>query len=211
MKKLLAVLSAVAIAAAAAPLSVTADPPGTSDTGVPGSGTTVTPSTGGGIAPDAGGGNNDVSPTGNTQTLNPEKKSGTANMLYSVNPTYTITIPQQIVLEDTAKTVTITASDVVIHDSAKIIVKINKDAEYKLNHSTKNTSYITYKIKKDETDLLPAGTAAEFTGNGTQDLFFTVDDKSNATVAGDCTGTLAFDIEYYRPTAPVIVDPGHTT
>ena len=202
MKKLFAVLSAVTIAAAAAPLSVTADPPGTSDTGVPGSGTTVTPSTGGGVTPDAGGGSDTGGSTDNTKT---------ADMLYRVNPTYTITIPQQIVLEDTAKTVKIEASNVVIHDSAKINVKINKDAEYKLNHSTKNTSYITYKIKKDETDLLPAGTAAEFTRNGTQDLFFTVDDKSKATVAGDYTGTLNFDIEYYRPTPPVVVDPGHTT
>lgn len=208
MKKLFAVLSAVAIAAAAAPLSVTADPPGTSDTGTPGTGTTVTPSTGGGIAPDAGGGNNDVSPTGNTQTLNPEKKSGTANMLYSVNPTYTITIPQQIVLEDTAKTVPITASDVVIHDGASIKVSIAQDAEFKVKNGT---AYAEYSITRGSTTVEAGAQVAEFTADGTQNLLFTVDDKSNATVAGDYTGTLSFDIEYYRPTAPVIVDPGHTT
>lgn len=121
----------------------------------------------------------------------------TTEVKYTVDPTYTVSIPAAVTLTDAEQTQNITASNVILAQRQKITVKLTA-ASNTTSGSTFNakngTSVATYTITKDSTQIALNDTVAEFTANGAQALTFSAANTTGIKVAGDHTETLTFTI-----------------
>lgn len=132
----------------------------------------------------------------------PAPKEGTMNVTYSVDPTYTVTIPASVTLGEDKP---ISVSNVNLATGKKIVVKLtdakNKalvsGSEFTVATDDTTPATATYQVKKDTTVLALNDTAYEFaydgttkTGSGT--LTFT--EPTDAKFAGTYTDQLTFTI-----------------
>jgi len=120
----------------------------------------------------------------------------TTNVSYDFQPSYTVSIPADVTLSDTAVTADITASNVILEDGKQIKVDLTA-ASNTASGSTFNAkngdSTVTYTITGDST-IAVGDTVATFTADGSKTLTFSAADKSAATAAGAHTETLTFTI-----------------
>ena len=120
----------------------------------------------------------------------------TTNVSYNVDPSYTVSIPAAVTLDDSAVEADITASDVILEDGKQIKVDLTA-ASNTASGSTFNAkngdSTVTYTITGDKA-IAVGDAVATFTTNGSKTLTFSAADKSAATVAGTHTEALTFGI-----------------
>ena len=126
-------------------------------------------------------------------------KTGNTKVSYSVDPTYTITIPSSVALSNTAQSKTLKAENVILEGGKKITVTLtaasNTDnGESTFNAKNGDTSTATYTITTPSGSVKVGDKVAEFPSNGSVDLTFSAANTSNVTVAGDHTETLTFTI-----------------
>jgi len=129
--------------------------------------------------------------------------TGTMNVTYSVDPTYTVTIPASVTLGGEPSTISV--SDVNLATGKKILVKLtdakNKalvsGSEFTVATGDATPATATYQVKKGTTALAIGDTAYEFaydgetkTGSGT--LTFTA--PTDAKFAGTYSDQLTFTI-----------------
>ncbi len=136
--------------------------------------------------------------------VTPDTASANTTITYKADPAYTVTIPSKVTLSDTADVTTdITASNVRLMSTQKILVKISGTSELKVKSSS---AEIAYSLSNETGALTPGGTAATFqtpaptmtaaekTAALTETLTFGKIASDAVTYAGDYTGTLTFDI-----------------
>jgi len=129
--------------------------------------------------------------------------TGTMNVTYSVDPTYTVTIPASVTLGGEPSTISV--SDVNLATGKKIVVKLtdatNKDlvsgTHFAVKTADATPATATYQVKKGTTVLDLNDTAYEFAYDGTTktgsgDLTFT--EPTDAMFAGTYTDQLTFTI-----------------
>lgn len=138
--------------------------------------------------------------------LNGEKTKGdsiiTAKTTLSA-PTYTITIPTTIPVEELVKTSTssvkstsfdVTASDIANLGEQKVKVSISTaDGNFNLSDGTHSLPYQVYSAASGGTALVNGGLYASFTANGTVTGRVDIDQK-DIPAAGKYAGTLTFTI-----------------
>lgn len=130
----------------------------------------------------------------------PAPKEGTMNVTYSVEPTYTVTIPASVTLGDDS---TISVKDVNLATGKKILVKLTGAANtvtgtsFTVKTADETPATATYQVQKSGTALKLGDTAYEFaydgetkTGSGT--LTFT--EPTDSKFAGTYTDQLTFTI-----------------
>ena len=127
-------------------------------------------------------------------------KTGTMNVTYSVDPTYTVTIPASVTLGNDS---TISVSDVNLATGEKILVKLTAatntvtGTNFTVQTADATPATATYQVKKGTTALALGDTAYEFaydgeTKTGSGDLTFTV--PTDAKFAGTYSDQLTFTI-----------------
>lgn len=152
---------------------------------------------------------------GETKTLDKDKTSDTMIATYTVNPTYTVTIPAAAPIGDDANSAIaqeIKAENVVLEEGQKIAVTLSgasntTAAGTVFNAMTgksgdTNRSTVKYNIKKTkdekgadaDTNIALNGKVAEFTGDQSVELKFIKDSTSTPTAAGAHTEQLTFSI-----------------
>ena len=134
-------------------------------------------------------------------TPNPKPASAGTDVSYSVDPAYTVTIPEKVVLKDTTTVSTfITAKDVLIPANSNITVSVNKDSKFEVKNADDT---LTYTINEGETEIKPGDTVAKFvsTGKGTEEEPIKQEQQMTFSAvngtpkySGKYTGTLTFDI-----------------
>ena len=148
--------------------------------------------------------------TENTIPLNANTSSGSTDVKYSVDPSYTVVIPASVTLSDTSTTnatisVDETAKPFKLAKGQKLSVKIaNEDTnDFKVTNADDS---LDYTVTADSETLAKGSTAAEFSNDDKTDktLTFSKMDASEAKYAGDYTGTLTFDIAVESAAAPAL-------
>ena len=138
--------------------------------------------------------------TENTIPLNANTSSGSTDVKYSVDPSYTVVIPASVTLSDTSTTnatisVDETAKPFKLAKGQKLSVKIaNEDTnDFKVTNADDS---LDYTVTADSETLAKGSTAAEFSNDDKTDktLTFSKMDASEAKYAGDYKGTLTFGI-----------------
>ena len=133
------------------------------------------------------------------------------NLLYTVDPSYAVTIPASITLSDTSTTsasisVDETAKPFKLSDGQKLSVNIAdvETNDFKVKCGTVEVPY-TVTAGTSTTALERGSTAAAFTNDDktAKTLTFSQIDSTIATVAGEYTGTLTFGIELEDASTPV--------
>ncbi len=137
-----------------------------------------------------------------TFTIEPKSDAETHEMTatYTVDPSYTVTIPADVTITDEGSAAEIAASDVLLEDGQKIKVALTgatNTAEGSVFTAKNGTSEIKYSITEGEeenTKTIALGdTVAEFNAAGSQELTFTKTGGS-PTLAGDHTENLTFTV-----------------
>ena len=148
--------------------------------------------------------------TENTIPLNANTSSGSTDVKYSVDPSYTVVIPASVTLSDTSTTnatisVDETAKPFKLAKGQKLSVKIaNEDTnDFKVTNADDS---LDYTVTAGSETLAKGSTAAEFSNDDKTDktLTFSKMDASKAKYAGDYKGTLTFGISV--ESAETIVD-----
>lgn len=137
--------------------------------------------------------------------------SGTMNIVYSIAPTYTVTIPDRITLDTATSTATpavneleVSASNVVISKGKQVVVRLADTTKTSDGTSkpfavkTAEGAEITYTVKNGETDVKVGDTVltvnpetAENASGSTTLKFIAPDD---VTYAGTYSGTVTFTV-----------------
>ncbi|EXM38685.1 hypothetical protein RASY3_03085 [Ruminococcus albus SY3] len=148
--------------------------------------------------------------TENTIPLNANTSSGSTDVKYSVDPSYTVVIPASITLSDTAATsasisVDETAKPFKLAKGQKLSLKIANEGTNDFKVTNADDS-LDYTVTAGSETLAKGSTAAEFSNDDKTDktLTFSKMDASKAKYAGDYTGTLTFGISV--ESAETIVD-----
>lgn len=140
--------------------------------------------------------------TENIISLDDSTSSGSTDVKYSVEPSYTVVIPASITLSDTSAinasiSVDETATPFKLGKDQKLSVNIaDVDTnDFKVTNADQSLDY-TVTAGTSTTALTRGSTAAEFTNDDKEPkvLTFSQMDASEANYAGDYTGTLTFDI-----------------
>ncbi len=132
-------------------------------------------------------------------------KAGDMTATYSVEPSYSVTIPPAAVIadsEDAAQAQQIKAENVLLGDGEKLVVTLtgasNTTEKNAAKFNAKNgESTVLYSIKAGETAVTLGGEVAKFESKAeeqTVDVKFIKDSTSTPTAAGDHTETLTFTI-----------------
>lgn len=129
---------------------------------------------------------------GETSTLNEDNNQGNVEMEIVVAPTYTVTIPETVTLDETA---TIKAENVLTEANKAVKVAItgtDKDGNFQVT-SDDNTK-IDYEIKKGSA-VMGIGEGILFEEDGNVSLSF---DRieTEQVFAGTYTGTVTFTVSY---------------
>ncbi len=133
------------------------------------------------------------------------------NLLYTVDPSYAVTIPASITLSDTSTTsasisVDENAKPFKLSDGQTLSVNIAdvETNDFKVKCGTVEVPY-TVTAGTSTTALEKGSTAAAFTNDDktAKTLTFSQIDSTLATVAGEYTGTLTFGIELEDASTPV--------
>lgn len=126
--------------------------------------------------------------------------TGTTNVTLSVAPSYTITIPETVVLNEQANgtysnDATITATNIRLNSSKVIGVTMNSDF---LLENAQGAAALPYKLTINNSAIANGGTVATFDTNAdltlvqqSDTLHFTAD---KPTYAGDYSDTVTFNI-----------------
>ena len=140
--------------------------------------------------------------TENTIPLNANTSSGSTDVKYSVDPSYTVVIPASVTLSDTSTT----NATISVDETAKPF-KLAKGQTLSVNIADVETN--DFKVTCDTVEVpytVTAGTSTTALERGSTAAAFTNDDKTAktltfsqinstlATVAGEYTGTLTFGI-----------------
>ncbi len=142
--------------------------------------------------------------TENTIPLNANTSSGSTDVKYSVDPSYTVVIPASVTLSDTSTTnATISVSGKDESNPFKLgsgqALSVNiadvETNDFKVKCDTVEVPY-TVTAGTSTTALEKGSTAAAFTNDDqtAKNLTFSKIDSTLATVAGEYTGTLTFGI-----------------
>ena len=141
----------------------------------------------------------------------PKPTTGNTDVLYGVDPAYTVTIPASVDVTNGNKVTSIGFSDVVLENGQSIIVKLTDTANVHTDGATDfemrsaDDSPVIYNIKKGTENVKLGGEAAKFTYNGTtskgaQEL--TITKPQDVLFAGSYKDTLTFTISVEKkPTA----------
>ncbi|MFV0527801.1 MAG: hypothetical protein ACK5MN_03625 [Lachnospiraceae bacterium] len=126
--------------------------------------------------------------------------SGSAIARAVVNPSYIITIPEdiEIAFRDTGEyELALRASNLVLAEDYQVAVAVRgsgANGAFKLIHEVNSNVMIDYKLNGGRTEV--DDILAVFTANGSKGFTLTVDDWSQATKAGDYSGILTFTVSY---------------
>ena len=127
----------------------------------------------------------------NNGTVN---KNGNTNVTYTVAPTYTVTIPESVILGSTA---TVSAENVVLAKGNQVVVKLTDTSEDDNAFKVKcEDEALTYTVKNGDTTVnindtvLTVNPASSATGSTT--LSFS--EPENVKYAGTYTGTVTFTV-----------------
>ena len=117
------------------------------------------------------------------------------NVTYSVNPGYTVTIPQTVTIDEDGATAEVSAADVVVEKGEYVSVTLAADNNFTVTSGEGAT--LTYTVTKDGEnvaaggEILAVNPAAK--DNGTATITFDID-ESAIQYAGTYTGTATFTI-----------------
>ena len=120
---------------------------------------------------------------------------GKMYVTYTVNPSYTVTIPASVTLGQSA---IVSASDVKINKNQNLIVKLTGTSESDDTFKVKaNGAELTYTVKKGNADIAVGGEVLKVNTDTTAndlsaELSFVAHDS--ATYAGTYTGTVTFTV-----------------
>jgi len=210
-KRLFAAVMALALVSAMAPVSAIALPPSDDTTGI-----TLNP--GNSVDKDS----ETTDTTEITQNTTPDAnglRTGTATATYSVQPKYTVVIPANATIYDSADEATaqtISAENVLLENGQSLVVTLatasNTATANATTFNAKNgdTSTVNYTITagsgENAKQVALGGTVAEFENKADKQeatLKFVKTSDSTPTVAGAHTETLTFSIAVTNaPTAP---------
>lgn len=123
-----------------------------------------------------------------------DPKSGVTSVSYTVNPTYTVTIPASVTL---GETVTVSASNVVVPMGKQLrvgIISNNDDDAFFVQ--TAEGAMLLYSVKKGGVNILVGEPVLkvnpEIADNGSATLTF--EEPTYVTYAGTYTGTVTFTV-----------------
>lgn len=132
-----------------------------------------------------------------------DPKTGTMNVTYSVDPTYTVTIPASVTLGNDS---TINVSNANLATGKKILVKLTGAANtvtgtsFTVKTADETPATATYQVQKSGTALKLGDTAYEFaydgetkTGSGTLTFTEPTDAKFAGTYADQLTFTISVE------------------
>lgn len=117
------------------------------------------------------------------------------DVTYTVNPSYTVTIPANITLNTAApSTATVTATDVTIPNGQKVRVTLNSKNNFYV--ITNEGARGTYTVKKDNsTTPISNGATALEANYGTKSTVLTFEfQKKNVTYSGEYKDTVTFTV-----------------
>lgn len=124
--------------------------------------------------------------------------NGNTTVTYQVDPTYTITIPDQVELSKTDTVEKeITAEDLLLPHGQKVVVKLSaasNTASGGTFHAKNGDSDATYTITANNKAIALGDEVASFTENGSQPFTFSQADMTNVIFSGKHTETLTFTV-----------------
>lgn len=130
-----------------------------------------------------------------------DPQQGSSTVTYSVDPSYTVTIPTSVTLLDSADVPdSVSASDVRLEKGKKIVVSLADSNDFKVKNGDES---ITYQVSNTAGVLAAGDTVKEFTENGSEELTFAQIDKDTVQYAGTYTGSLTFNIAVEDTALPV--------
>lgn len=125
--------------------------------------------------------------------LNPT--TGTTNVTYNVKPSYTVTIPANVTLGQTA---TVSASNVKIGKNQNLKVKLTGTSGANNAFTVQNgDEVLTYTVKKDNANITIGGEVLIVNTSTTSDALtaqLSFDTPTSVTYAGTYTGTVTFTV-----------------
>lgn len=134
---------------------------------------------------------------------NPNPNPASTTVTYSVDPSYTVTIPKSVTLSD-SKDVTdsVSASDVRLEKGKMIVVSLADTNDFKVKNGDES---VTYKVSNTAGELAAGKTVKEFTADdlNPETLTFAKINKADVKYAGDYTGSLTFNIAVESASTPV--------
>ena len=141
---------------------------------------------------------------------NPDHNPVSTTVTYSVDPSYTVTIPTKVTLSDENDVKlenAVSASDVRLAKGKKIVVSLADTNDFKVKNGDETITYNVYKgTTTDAANKLAAdSTVTEFTADNLEPetLTFAKINKDDVKYAGDYTGSLTFNIAVESASTPV--------
>lgn len=129
-----------------------------------------------------------------------EPRNGTTSVTMSVDPTYTVTIPESVVLEEQtdgtyAKDAVVTATNIRLNNNKQIKVTLTSDF---LLENAQGAADLPYTLTIDSTEIASGDTVATFASNADLTLVQESDTLHFAAgvpeFAGDYSDTVMFNI-----------------
>lgn len=131
-------------------------------------------------------------------TAGSDPKTAGTTVNYQVDPTYTITIPDQVELSKTDTVEKeITAEDLLLPHGQKVVVKLSaasNTASGSTFHAKNGDSDAAYTITANNNTVALGDEVASFTADGTQPFTFSQADMTNVIFSGRHTEILTFTV-----------------
>lgn len=131
------------------------------------------------------------------------EQTGSTNVTYTVNPGYTVTIPEKVTINEAP--VTVSANDVITDKGSQVVVKLTATdgTDNAFTVKTAEDAVLNYTVRSGDTVINigdtvlavnPDDTTADTLANGSADLTFSLADGETVKYSGTYTGTVTFTI-----------------
>ena len=129
----------------------------------------------------------------------PTPDKGSINVTYTVSPSYTVTIPGNVVLDTTNPSkATVSATNVTVPFGKSVQIALNSNTNFTVK--TDEGAALAYKVKKGTADVLNDNVILEVaSGSGSTELTFELADKK-VTYSGEYKDTVTFKVSVDKAT-----------
>ena len=133
-------------------------------------------------------------------TVNQDSQNQNTAVTFTVGPTYTVTIPTEVQLNETVvnevttyeNDLSVKAENVRLADNQKVQVTLRSN--FALTDSTNPSNSLTYKVSVNGNDVIDQGVVAEFGTSTTQQTSVLHFAAGNPEFSGTYSGTVTFNI-----------------
>lgn len=133
-------------------------------------------------------------------TVNQDSQNQNTAVTFTVGPTYTVTIPTEVQLNETVvnevttyeNDLSVKAENVRLADNQKVQVTLRSN--FALTDTTNPSNSLTYKVSVNGNDVIDQGVVAEFGTSTTQQTSVLHFAAGNPEFSGTYSGTVTFNI-----------------